>query len=152
LTLYFCSLLQQLATDLQSTLLPVYPQIVEQLLKLLTPKILSTSLTSLLATFAAVLKDVLIPSHDLSLLNITWAALRDRLSSILAQSSSEVQRAVAEVWASLLRRSKKDFRSRAIELMLEDLEGDKRLDDLAAWVIVSACSVRFSYHRSLYKS
>lgn len=128
------SLLQKIAQDLRLTLLPVYPNLLDRLLQLAARSISADALTVLLSTLSALFKYLLLPSTDSTLLEQTWTAFRKILPKILP----EIQRALAEVWGSVLRRLKATLRSEAVVLIAGDLEG---IDDAAAWCFVSACKV-----------
>ncbi|KAG5642515.1 hypothetical protein DXG03_002616 [Asterophora parasitica] len=122
-------LLQKMAHDLRTTLLPVYPNLLKRLLMLLPRSISAPALTALLETFSALFKLLLVPSDHLEK---TWSALRATLSNCIP----EIQRAMAEVWGALLRRLKPAARERAVILLAEDAEG---IEDASAWVVVFAC-------------
>ena len=51
----------------------------------------------------------------------------------------EVQRAVAEVWSSVLRRLKKQERKKCVKMMME--ETNEQLSDFVAWSMTFACKV-----------
>lgn len=127
--------MQNLAHDLRTTLSPMYPDILARLLKLLTRSISAASLSTLLATFSSLFKFLLVPSIRFDLLETTWAAM----SKTLRQCIPEVQRAVAEVWGSVLRRLKAAGREKAVQSIANDLEG---LEDASAWCLVFACKAR----------
>ncbi|KAL4261563.1 Small subunit processome component 20 [Pleurotus pulmonarius] len=135
-------LMQNLAHDLRTTLSPMYPDILARLLKLLTRSISAASLSTLLATFSSLFKFLLVPSIRFDLLETTWVAM----SKTLRQCIPEVQRAVAEVWGSVLRRLKAAGREKAVQSIANDLEG---LEDASAWCLVFACkSVSQTLHTS----
>ena len=91
------------------------------------------ALTSLLETLSSLFKYRLIPAVNPKLLNETWNVL----SSVLPTCLVELQRAVAEVWAGVLRRLKAD----GMECLVLLLAMTVILDDAAAWIIVLACKV-----------
>ncbi|KAH7909651.1 armadillo-type protein [Hygrophoropsis aurantiaca] len=62
----------------------------------------------------------------------TWTAIRDAIPAC----NSEVQRATAEVWGSVLRRLKSTAREKAVTLMAESVD---EVEDASAWMIVFAC-------------
>ena len=68
------------------------------------------ALTSLLETLSSLFKYRLIPAVNPKLLNETWNVL----SSVLPTCLVELQRAVAEVWAGVLRRLKAGPRDNAV--------------------------------------
>ncbi|KAF9234003.1 hypothetical protein BU15DRAFT_9123, partial [Melanogaster broomeanus] len=55
---------------------------------------------------------------------------------VLPNCSPEVQRAAAEVWASVLRRLKTSAREKAVLLMANNLN---EVEDASAWMIIFAC-------------
>ncbi|EPQ55347.1 hypothetical protein GLOTRDRAFT_42472 [Gloeophyllum trabeum ATCC 11539] len=125
-------LLQKLAHDLRTTILPVYLDLLSRLYSYLPRKIPAPTLTALLSALSALFKYLLIPSADAGLLDQSWSSLRD----VLPKCNPEVQRAVAEVWGATLRRLKSAVRERAVELIAEDVDG---LEDACAWMVVFAC-------------
>ena len=133
------SLVQKLVSDLQSTISPMYPAVLERLLALLPRTIPAPVLTELLSTFSTLFKYLLIStSSDLNAsenLNATWTAL----SSTLPKCNPEVQRAMAEVWGAVLRRLKGSMRTDAVNLIGGSVGS---IADATAWVVVSACKVR----------
>lgn len=124
-----------MAHDLRTTLSPVYPDLLTRLLKLLPRSITAPALGILLETLSTLFKFLLVPSIHLDLLERTWIAVREILPTCLP----EVQRAMAEVWGSVLRRLKTAARDKAVTLLAEKAEG---VEDASAWVIVFACKVR----------
>ncbi|KAG0701153.1 armadillo-type protein [Suillus ampliporus] len=135
-------LLDKLAHDLRTTLAPSYADLLEVLLRLLPRPIPAPSLTALLATLSGLFKYLLVPSINLDLLDQTWSSFR----AVLPTCNSDVQRAAAEVWGSVLRRLKSVARERAVILMAKNLEG---VEDASAWMIVFACkSVSQTLHTS----
>jgi len=127
------SLLQKLAHDLRLTLAPSYSELLSCLLRFLHRSLPAPALTALLATLSTIFKFLLVPS-DKNLLEKTWSAMR----TALAGCNLEVQRAVAEVWGSLLRRLKPAASETAVRLMMEDLTN---VEDACAWAFVFACKV-----------
>ncbi|KAF8058583.1 hypothetical protein FPV67DRAFT_1428362 [Lyophyllum atratum] len=125
-------LLQKMAHDLRTTLSPAYPSLLKRLLALLPRSISAPALTALLETFSALFKFLLVPLTQTDLLEHTWGALRSTLPSCLP----EIQRAMAEVWGSVLRRMKAGAREKTVALLAEGAEG---IEDASAWVIVFAC-------------
>lgn len=95
------------------------------------------TLTILLATFTSIFKLLVVPSSDVLILTDTWTAIRQ----VLPKCLSEVQRAVAEVWAAVIRRLKVVVRDRVVHFLAETIEG---AEDATAWVVVYACKVSFS--------
>lgn len=129
------SLLQKITHDLRDTLQPIYQTLLQRLLKLLTRTISPNSLTSLLATFSAVFKYLLIASFSPESITLTW----EEISTVLPRCIPDIQTAFAEVWGSVLRRLKAHARDATVTLMLNDLE---QLEDMVAWCFVSGCKVR----------
>ncbi|KAJ3843214.1 hypothetical protein F5878DRAFT_721627 [Lentinula raphanica] len=125
-------LLQKIAQDLRLTLAPAYTQLLDRLLQLSTGSVSSEVLTTLLTTLSALFKYLLVPSTDSVLLEQTWPVFRLTLPKCLP----EIQRALAEVWGTVLRRLKAALRVKALVLLSEDLTG---IDDAAAWCLASAC-------------
>jgi U3 small nucleolar RNA-associated protein 20 len=135
LTVLLLSLLNKLAHDLRTTLAPSYADLLEVLLRLLPRPILAPALTALLATLSGLFRYLLVPSINLDLLDQTWSSFR----AVLPTCNSDVQRAAAEVWGSVLRRLKSVARERAVILMAQNLEG---VEDASAWMVIFACKVR----------
>ncbi|KAF7316852.1 DRIM domain-containing protein [Mycena chlorophos] len=141
-SLAILDLLQKLTHDLRTTLNPAYlDPILPRLLGLLqrSKNISAEALTTLLTTFTAVFKFLLVPAcsgEDNSLLEATWVQIRDMLPLCLP----DVQRALAEVWGGVLRRLKSAARERALTLVSESV-ADESVDiqDAAAWSVVYAC-------------
>ncbi|KAG1731833.1 armadillo-type protein [Suillus paluster] len=135
-------LLDKLAHDLRTTLAPSYADLLEVLLRLLPQPIPAPSLTALLATLSGLFRYLLVPSINLDLLDQTWSSFR----AVLPTCNSDVQRAAAEVWGSVLRRLKSVARERAVILMAKNPEG---VEDASAWMIVFACkSISQTLHTS----
>ncbi|KAG2102831.1 armadillo-type protein [Suillus discolor] len=135
-------LLNKLAHDLRTTLAPSYGDLLEVLLRFLPQPILAPSLTALLATLSGLFRYLLVPSINLDLLDQTWSSFR----AVLPTCNSDVQRAAAEVWGSVLRRLKSVARERAVILMAKNLEG---VEDASAWMMIFACkSISQSLHTS----
>ncbi|KAG2752966.1 hypothetical protein P692DRAFT_201706512, partial [Suillus brevipes Sb2] len=139
-------LLNKLAHDLRTTLAPSYADLLEVLLRLLPRPILAPALTALLATLSGLFRYLLVPSINLDLLDQTWSSFR----AVLPTCNSDVQRAAAEVWGSVLRRLKSVARERAVILMAQNLEG---VEDASAWMVIFACkSVSQTLHTSAASS
>jgi len=134
LLMFLCSLLQKMAHDLRTTLSPIYADLLKKLLSLLPRSISPPALTCLLETFSFLFRYLLIPSLNLALLDQTW----DAICQVLPKCLGEIQRAVAEVWGSCLRRMKKEAKERAVTL-LADRTGD--IENASAWALVFACKV-----------
>ncbi|KAG2048035.1 hypothetical protein BDR06DRAFT_943462 [Suillus hirtellus] len=135
-------LLNKLAHDLRTTLALSYADLLDVLLRLLPQPISAPSLTALLATLSGLFRYLLVPSINLDLLDQTWSSFR----AVLPTCNSDVQRAAAEVWGSVLRRLKSVARERAVILMAENLEG---VEDASAWMMIFACkSISQTLHTS----
>ena len=128
------SLMQKLVHDLRSIILPLYDDLLDRLVRFLPRSISAAALTTLLATFSSLFKHLLVPATESSLLERTWKSVR----SVLPECNPEVQRAMAEVWGSLLRRLRTSRREIAVEVMANDLAG---AEDACAWAYVFACKV-----------
>ncbi|KAF8901183.1 armadillo-type protein, partial [Gymnopilus junonius] len=125
-------LLQKMAHDLRTTLSPIYTSLLETLLALLPRAVSPQALTSLLETLSSIFRHLLVPAIDTSLLEETWKTM----CSILPKCFGEIQRAVAEVWAGVLRRMKSGSREKAVRLLAENTS---TIGDATAWVVVYAC-------------
>jgi U3 small nucleolar RNA-associated protein 20 len=130
--------MQKLVHDLRSVILPSYDDLLDRLLQLLPKPISTSALTTLLVTFGSLFKYLVVPATESDLLQRTWKRMR----VVLPKCNSEVQRAMAEVWGSLLRRLKASRREEAVEFMAEDLAG---VEDACAWAYIFACKVRQVY-------
>ena len=133
----FFSLLQKITHDLRTTLSPAYTDILTRLLNLLPRSLSPAALTVLLETFSSLFKYLLVPAISTTLLEQTWAGVR----AILPNCLPEIQRAMAEVWASLLRRLKTTSREKAVVLLAESVVD---VEDAMAWIFVYACKVHHS--------
>jgi len=126
--------MQKFTHDLRSIILPSYDDLLDHLLRLLRQSISAVALTALLGTFSSLFKHLLIPATGTDLLRRTWNSVR----IVFPECNSEVQRAVAEVWGSVLRRLKASRREVAVEIMAEDLAG---VEDACTWAYIFACKV-----------
>lgn len=127
-----------MAHDLRTTISPVYPDLLDRLLSLLPRSISAPALTALLETFSSLFRYLLIPGIDPKLLDQTWS----KICAVLPKCLGEIQRALAELWAGVLRRMKAGPREKAATLLGENAE---TLEDATAWVVVFACKVIFIY-------
>jgi U3 small nucleolar RNA-associated protein 20 len=132
--LTFRSLMQKLVHDLRSIILPSYDDLLNRLVRFLPRSISAAALTTLLATFSSLFKHLLVPATESHLLEGTWKSVR----TVLPECNPEVQRAMAEVLGSLLRRLRASRREIAVEVMANDLAG---VEDTCAWAYVFACKV-----------
>jgi len=140
------SLMQKMAHDLRTTISPVYPDLLDRLLSLLSRSISAPALTALLETFSSLFRYLLIPDIDPKLLDQTWS----KICTVLPKCLGEIQRALAEVWGGVLRRMKVGPREKAASLLVENAG---ILEDASAWVVVFACKVHFwSIHHVLFKA
>ena len=130
--------MQKFVHDLRSVIIPSYDNLLDRLLLLLTKSISATTLTTLLATFGTLFKYLLVPATETDVLQGTWRRVR----TVLPECNSEIQRAMAEVWGSLLRRLKASGRGVAVEVMAENLSG---VEDACAWAYIFACKVCQTY-------
>ena len=130
--------MQKLVHDLRSVILPSYNELLDHLLQLLPKPISASALTTLLVTFGSLFKYLLVPATETDVPQRTW----ERVRVVLPGCNSEVQRAMAEVWGSLLRRLKISRREEAVKFMAEDLSG---VEDACAWAYIFACKVRWTY-------
>ncbi len=130
--------MQKFVHDLRSIIIPSYDDLLDRLLRLLPESISAKALTALLATFGSLFKYLLVPATETDVLRLTWKRVR----IVLPKCNSEIQRAMAEVWGSLLRRLKAPKREVAVEVMAEDLSG---VEDACAWAYIFACKVCQTY-------
>ena len=123
-----------MAHDLRTTLSPVYADLLKTLLSLLPRSVSSPVLTCLLETLSSLFRYLLIPSFDFALLDQTW----DAICQVLPKCLGEIQRAVAEVWGSCLRRMKKEAREKSVHLLANQTG---QIENTSAWALVFACKV-----------
>lgn len=131
--------MQKFVHDLRSIILPSYDDLLDRLLRFLPRPISAAALTALLATFSSLFKHLLVPATESDIVQRTWK----RLCVVLPECNSEVQRAMAEVWGSLLRRLRVSKRGVVVEVMAEDLGG---VEDACAWAYIFACKVRLAVY------
>ncbi|KAL5531823.1 UTP20 [Sanghuangporus sanghuang] len=139
-------LFQKLVEDIRTTLYPAYESIISCLFDLLMRRRSPEVLTALLASLTSVFKYVMIPSvpesNNTDVLSTTWTYL----STTLVKCNSEVQRAVAEVWSSVLRRLRKGDQQQCVGLMMVSA---RELNDFVTWSFVfTAKSVAQTIHTS----
>lgn len=139
-------LLQKLVEDLRTIIAPDYEAITDCLFELLPRRLEPEILSALLGSLTTVFKHVLVPGisdlESTDILSSTWSRLR----ATLMKCNPEVQRAVAEMWSSLLRRLKKDDRERCVRLMIGSAHDS---GDFIAWSFVfTAKSVAQTIHTS----
>ncbi|KAG7091487.1 hypothetical protein E1B28_010518 [Marasmius oreades] len=125
-------LIQKIVQDLRSTITPAYPSILKALLRLPVRTIASDALEVLLSTLSSIFKYIVTPSTSPDIFELTWLSLRETLPKYLP----EIQRTMAEVWGSVLRKVKASLREKVVLLIVEDL---RDIEDAAAWCFVSAC-------------
>ena len=127
--------MQKFVHDIRTVILPSYNDLLDRLLRLLSASVSATALTALLTTFTSLFKHLLVPATESDALERTWKSLR----AILPECASDVQRAMAEVWGSLLRRLRVPQREALVGLMAEELSG---VEDACAWAYIYSCKVR----------
>ncbi|KAJ3554433.1 hypothetical protein NM688_g3115 [Phlebia brevispora] len=120
-------LFQKLTHDLRTTIAPLQSEVLSCLLKLLPRSLLAETLTTLLETFTNLFKYVTIPSDGMS---DAWSSF----ASVLPRCDPEVQRVVAELWGSSLRRMKSAARQSCVTSI-----ATSATPDVGAWCFVSAC-------------
>jgi U3 small nucleolar RNA-associated protein 20 len=113
---------------------PYFENLISKLVTLLRRAIPSDALTSLLATFSALFKYIMVPSDDFEVIQRVWKSFREAL----LKCSSEVRQATAEVWGVVVRKLKLPTRTKLVTLLVSDLNG---IVDFIPWVIVDACKV-----------
>lgn len=128
---------QKLIHDLRETLQTHYTQLLEALLINLPRSPQADALTVLLSTLSLFFKHLL-GSTAKETLQGSWDILR----TIVPKCNPEVQRAFAEVWATVLRRCKGDTRMAAVNLILQDLA---TIPDFGAWAFVHAFKVQCGF-------
>ena len=106
--------------------------ILEVLLASISCSLSAETLTVLLASLSSFFKHLLVPCPEL--LPDTWSII----ISTLQRCNPEIQRAVAEVWAFVLRRCKGNVREAAVALILQDVE---TIADASAWMFIYAFKV-----------
>ena len=126
--------MQKLVHDLRSVILPSYNELFDRLLRLLSASVSAAALTTLLATFTSLFKHLLVPATEPDPLERTWKSLR----AMLPECAADVQRAMAEVWGSLLRRLRTPQREALVKLMAEELTG---VEGTCAWAYIYSCKV-----------
>ena len=127
--------MQKLVHDLRKTLVNTYDTILDRLLSFLPRPLSPAALTALLTVLSSVLKYLLEPER----LTSTW----DKVANTLESCKPEVQRAIGEVWATVLRRFKKEERETCVRMMLSTSEY-AGMDDMIAWSFVFAIRVSHS--------
>lgn len=127
------SLLQQISHDLRVTLAPRHSEILQILLSILPKSLSAPTFTVLLETLSSFIKYVTTP---LDLVEDTWKAFQIQLP----KCNPEVQRAVAELWGTIIRRLKLPIREKCSIAMVENPDVD-----ISAWIFVSACKVGGAY-------
>ncbi|KZV69813.1 hypothetical protein PENSPDRAFT_753100 [Peniophora sp. CONT] len=125
-------LLQNLLFDLRTALEEHYVPLLTATLSLLPRSLPPDTLTTLLSTLSTLYKHLLVPSST-TLLAPTWTGLK----ASLAKVHPETRRALGEGWGGALRRLKSEGRTRAVEMLVEELKG---IEEFAAYTLVGACS------------
>lgn len=126
--------MQKFVHDLRSIILPSYDDLLNRLLRFLPRPISAAALTALLATLSSLFKHLLVPATESDIVQRTWKCV----CVVLPECNSEVQRAMGEVWGSLLRRLRVSRREVVVEVMAEDLGG---VEDACTWAYIFACKV-----------
>lgn len=126
--------MQKFVHDLRSIILPSYDDLLNQLLRFLPRPISAAALTALLATLSSLFKHLLVPATESDIVQRTWKCV----CVVLPECNPEVQRAMGEVWGSLLRRLRVSRREVVVEVMAEDLGG---VEDACTWAYIFACKV-----------
>jgi U3 small nucleolar RNA-associated protein 20 len=126
--------MQKFVHDLRSIILPSYDDLLNRLLRFLPRPISAAALTALLATLSPLFKHLLVPDTESDIVQRTWKCV----CVVLPECNSEVQRAMGEVWGSLLRRLRVSRREVVVEVMAEDLGG---VEDACTWAYIFACKV-----------
>lgn len=124
-----CSLFQKLLHDLRTTLMPKYESIWDALLSQAGRPLPPTTLETYIQTLSLFLKTLLLPNP--SNLTPTW----HKLELCIKKCRPDVQRMLAEVWATTLRRFKSDSRTEVTLLLVEALDS---IQDAVAWIYISA--------------
>jgi len=132
------SLLRDLLQDLRTTLQPFYESLLDRLLNIAPRNCAAETLSALLETLSHLFKHLLQLNigEDESNFSLTW----EKLLPVVAKCKSEVQRALAEVWAGVLRRSKKEDRRRIVQTMLNSAL-ETNITDFVSWSLVFTCKV-----------
>ena len=126
--------MQKFVHDLRSIILPSYDDLLNQLLRFLPRPISAAALTALLATLSSLFKHLLVPATESDIVQRTWKCV----CVVLPECNPEVQRAMGEVWGSLLRRLRVSRREVVVGVMAEDLGG---VEDACTWAYIFACKV-----------
>ncbi|GJJ08423.1 hypothetical protein Clacol_002639 [Clathrus columnatus] len=122
-------LLQKLLHDLRDTLRPHYKSFLIALFQTLDRNPSADALTTLLTTLTLLFKHLL--KLTVPEIEETWHLF----AATLVKCNHEVQRALSEVWGSLMRRLKGDTRRQVCQIMLQNLQ---TLRDAITWVFVYA--------------
>ena len=123
------SLLQKLLHELRTTLTPKYEALWNALLSQASRSLPPATLETYIQTLSLFLKYLLLP--DPSNIAFTW----HRLATTIKKCRPDVQRMLAEVWATVLRRLKAEAR---VEINMLIVEAVDTIPDAIAWMYISA--------------
>jgi U3 small nucleolar RNA-associated protein 20 len=123
------SLLQKLLHDLRTTLTPKYEALWNALLSQASRSLPPGTLETYIQTLSLFLKHLLLPEP--SNIALTW----HKLATTIKRCRPDVQRMLAEVWATVLRRLKAEARVEMTMLLVEAVDA---LPDAIAWMCISA--------------
>ncbi|KAG8958312.1 U3 snoRNP protein [Tulasnella sp. 419] len=131
-------MLQNLTHDLRSTLVPQYPTLLSTTTSLFSRSLTPETLTTLLSTLSSLFRYIL--SSSPQLLPTSFHAIRLAMIDSRAKvgggvAGEELQRMIAEVWGSVLRKVKSAHREQAIRLLADGLEG---CEEGTAWCLIYA--------------
>lgn len=117
---------------MRDTLRPYYTLLLNALLAPLPKSPSADTLSTLLATLSSLFKNLL--KTTIPDIEETWHLL----TIAMDKCNPEIQRALAEVWALVLRRVKGDTRKQVLQIILRDLPV---LRDTITWIFVYAFQV-----------
>ena len=121
--------MQKLLHDLRTTLRPKYEDLWNALLVQVTHPLPPSTLETYIETLSLFLKILLLPNP--TNLASTWHAF----VATIQKCRPNVQRMLAEVWATALRRLKGDSRVEMTTLLVEALD---KVQDTVAWIYITA--------------
>lgn len=142
------SSMRKLCQDLGSTIAPFHNSILKRLLQSLLRSLSHESLSALLLACAALFRILVQPlastpiaaTAQLHDIGNTWSSLCE----VLPSCSAEIQRAMAEVWSTIMRQLEVDCLPFCVRLMF-DTSTKPGLFDVLAWVFLSAMKVSGRY-------
>ncbi|EJT96886.1 hypothetical protein DACRYDRAFT_119713 [Dacryopinax primogenitus] len=112
-------LLSKLIYDLRATLVPVYQQLLDQLLSRLNNIIPQQALQALLSSLSSLFKYILVPSSEHSLVSETWIKIASSF-----REGGDIGRLIAEAWGKTIRRLQSSQREKLVESMLAEEGGE----------------------------